>query len=76
MAFQIVRVWHYDGEMIGTSTRHALPNVYETSALPWKLAGRMAEDDCGDASYYVCVAGDMRPLAPPPSRTDADEIPW
>lgn len=76
MAYQIVHVVHFDGELIGTSSRSVLPNVYETVALPRKLAARMTDDDM--VVCHVMVAGDatMRPVPAPHRDADADEIPW
>lgn len=80
MAYRIVHVVIFDGELIGQSSRAALPMVYETVALPWKLAARMAaaEERYSDDIYYVCRADDphMRRLPLPASMDTWQEIPW
>jgi len=78
MAYQIVRVFHFDDDKIGTSSRSVLPNVYETAALAWKLAGRKAaalDEYVDDETYHVCVAGDvrLRPVSRP-RVDDSDDI--
>lgn len=81
MAYTIIRVTNFDGELIGTCTRGpASPNTYETRALAQALADRtmLAEERYSDDSLYVAVAGDpaMRAVPRPARPGDNDEIPW